>query len=91
MKNPTSGRTIARPRHEALNWKPLAAASKLPGEPTHRAAFVSLPTWPGYRDALATAAITAANVAACQQLSLSAPAHTSADDDADTDLPQHRS
>jgi hypothetical protein len=93
MKNHASGRTHERPTHERLNWKPLVAASKHPGEPAHRAAFISLPAWPGYRDALATAAGTVASETACQRLSLSAAtdSNTHADADTDTDAPQHSS
>lgn len=91
MKNHTFGRITARPRHEPLNWKPLAAASKHIGEPASRAAFVSLPAWPGYRDALVSAASTIAGEAACLRLSLSADADTDANADtgADTDPRRH--
>ncbi|WP_090690304.1 hypothetical protein [Paraburkholderia phenazinium] len=86
MKNHAFGRITARPAHEPLNWKPLAAASKHSGEPASRAAFISLPAWPGYRDAVAR---TAAGKAACQQLALSVDADTDADALVYDDPPRH--
>jgi hypothetical protein len=83
MKNHASGRITARPRQEPLNWKPLAAASKHAGEPASHAAFVSLPAWPGYRDAVARILTVEA---ACQRLSLSADTDTDADADIDPRL-----
>lgn len=88
MKNHASGRITARPWHEPLNWKPLTAAPRHPGEPASRAAFVSLPAWPGYRDAVVNATRTVAGEAACERLFLLAD--PGMDADADTDPPQHR-
>ena len=50
MKNNTA--TQAKHRlSEPLYWKPLATSSNQHGEYAGNRAFVSLPAWPGYRDA----------------------------------------
>lgn len=51
MKNDTSRKVTDRLQRGPLYWKPLAGSSKTHGEHTGNEAFVSLPAWPGYRDA----------------------------------------
>ena len=69
MNNDILMRKTNRLQREPLNWKPVAASSKLHGEQAGSDAFVSLPAWPGYRDARVSTPLNCN--AACQQLTVS--------------------
>jgi hypothetical protein len=69
MKNDAFTRKTNRLHCGLLNWKPLAASSKHYGEQAGSNAFVSLPAWPGYRDAGTSTPLDCK--AACQRLSVS--------------------
>jgi hypothetical protein len=69
MKNDAFTRKTKRLHRGLLNWKPLAASSKHYGEQAGSNAFVSLPAWPGYRDAGTSTPLDCK--AACQRLSVS--------------------
>ncbi|MGF7129686.1 hypothetical protein P3T40_001157 [Paraburkholderia sp. EB58] len=69
MNNDAFTRKTNRLQREPLNWKPVAASSKLHGEQAGSDVFVSLPAWPGYHEARTSTPLDCN--AACQRLSVS--------------------